>query len=305
VEYARRNPTIKKVYTKLRSEGIGGLLENLYRCALPRRLKYYAQCKSFFQYGTGLEIGGPSGIFGRRGLVPVYSIAARIDNCNFGGNTVWEGMISEGDTFLFDKKKAPGRQYIAEASDLHCIEDSSYDFILSSHCIEHLANPLKGLTEWIRVLRQRGLLVLVVPHKDGTFDHRRPTTSLKHMIQDYDIQTNEDDMTHLEEILRCHDLTRDPGAGDPESFRERSERNIDNRCLHHHAFDTRLAVEVVDHMGLKILAVELFRPHHIAIVAQKMERDQTVNNEKFIGINAPPCWRSPFPSDRLTHHKMA
>jgi predicted SAM-dependent methyltransferase len=298
-------PVIKKVYAKLKSEGIGGLLEAVYRRTLPHRLEYYPHCKSFFESGVGLEIGGPSDIFGRRGFIPVYSVAARIDNCNFDSNTVWEGNIHEGDTFILDKGKAPGRQYIAEASNLQCIEDSSYDFILSSHCIEHLANPLQGLAEWIRVLKQSGLLVLIVPHKDGTFDHRRPVTSLEHLIQDFDAQTNEGDMTHLEEILKFHDLTKDPEAGDFRSFQERSKRNIENRCLHHHVFDTRLVVEVINHMGLQILAVELFRPYHIVLIAKKIRRDQAVNNEKFRGINAAPCWHSPFPSDRLTHHKMA
>lgn len=296
---------MKKVYSKLRSEGIGGLLKALRRRTPPQWLEYYPRCKSSFQSRTGLEIGGPSDIFKPWGHIPVYPVAARIDNCNFGSHTVWEGGISEGNTFTFDDGKAPGRQYLVEASNLQCIEDSSYDFILSSHCIEHLANPLKGLAEWIRVLKQDGLLVLVVPHKDGTFDHDRPITSLEHLIQDFDNHTGEGDMTHLEEILRLHDLSKDPGAGDFQFFQERSKRNIENRCLHHHVFDTRMAVEVVNHMGLQILAVELFQPYHIVIIAKRTGRDQGVNNEKFRGVNAAPCWRSPFPSDRLIHHESA
>jgi len=295
---------LTKVSATLKSEGIVGLLKGAYRRVFPQpppqRLKFYPYCKSFFEFKTGLEIGGPSGMFRQEGLVPVYPVAARIDNVNFGSHTVWQGGVSEGQTFIFDPAKAPGYQYIAEASDLRCIEDASYDFVLASHCIEHLANPLKGLAEWARVLQQDGVLVLVVPHKDGTFDHRRPLTSLQHLIQDFDSQMDEGDMTHLEEILKLHDLSKDPGAGDFQFFQERSKRNIENRCLHHHVFDTRLAVEVVDYTGLQILAVEVFRPYHIIIIAQKTGRDQIVNNERFIGINARRCWVSPFPSDRLT-----
>lgn len=299
---------MKKVYAKLKSEGIAGLLKSLkdaVRRALPQpppqRLKYYPHCKSFFESKTGLEIGGPSGVFYQEGFVPIYPVAARIDNVNFGNQTVWQGGVSEGQTYMFDGNKAPGHQYIAEASNLQCIEDASYDFVLASHCIEHLANPLKGLAEWTRVLRLDGLLVLVVPHKDGTFDHRRPVTSLQHLIQDLDSQMDEGDMTHLEEILRLHDLSKDPGAGDFQLFQERSKRNIENRCLHHHVFDTRLAVEVVNYTGLQILALELFRPYHIVIIAQKTKPDQVINNEIFRGIEVRPCWVSPFPSDRLPH----
>jgi SAM-dependent methyltransferase len=294
---------LKKVYARLRSFGIGALLGNVYRAVLPYRLQYYSHCKSLFQSGSGLEIGGPSDIFGPRGSIPVYPIAANIDNCNFGGNTVWEGAIREGDTFTFNKGKASGRQYVAEASHLKDIEDSSYDFILSSHCIEHLANPLQGLSEWIRVLKENGLLVLVVPHKDGTFDHRRPVSTLEHLIRDFDIQTSEGDMTHLEEILKLHDLAIDSGSGDLQDFQDRSKRNLENRCLHHHVFDTGLAVAMVNYMGLEILAVEVFRPFHIAVIAKKVGQGQAANNEKFEGVIGAQRWRSPFPSDRLTHHK--
>jgi predicted SAM-dependent methyltransferase len=296
---------IKKAYANIKSNGVSGLLKAMYSRPLPQRLEYYPYRKSFFESGVGLEIGGPSGIFRQQGCIPVYSVATRIDNCNFGSQTLWEGVISEGDTFIFDNKKAPGTQYIAEASNLRCIEDSTYEFVLSSHCIEHLANPLKGFAEWIRVLKQDGVIALIVPHKDGTFDHRRPVTSLQHLVQDFESQTDESDMTHLEEILRLHDLSKDSGAGDFASFQQRSKRNVDNRCLHQHVFDTRLAVEVVNYMKLQILAVELFHPYHIIIMAQKVGQNQPINNEIFRGIDEAPCWSSPFPSDRLSHHEMA
>ena len=169
-----------------------------------------------------------------------------------------------------------------EASDLHDLAAAAYDFVISSHCIEHLASPLRGLAEWIRVLKPGGILVLIFPHKDGTFDHRRPVTSLNHLIEDFAADTGEDDMTHLAEVLELHDFERSPGVGDIEEFRQRSMRNLENRCLHHHVFDTRLAVDVVNHMGLQIHAVELFHPFDIAITATKpMGQNQSVNNESF------------------------
>ena len=165
-----------------------------------------------------------------------------------------------------------------------------YDFVISSHCIEHLANPLRGLAEWIRVLKPGGILVLVFPHKDRTFDHRRPVTSLNHLAEDFAANMGEDDMTHLEEILELHDFERSPGVEGIEEFRQRSIRNLENRCLHHHVFDTRLAAEIVNHMGLQIDAVELFHPFHITVTARKpMGQDQPVNNELFGMLDADFC----------------
>ena len=289
---------LKRAFSRYKSLGMAAVLVDIYRVLMPYRLRYFEQCKSAFRTGKGLELGGPSAIFGPRGSIPVYPVATHIDNCNFSGDTVWEGTISEGNSFVFDKRAAPGRQYVVEASCLQDIADESYDFVLSSHCIEHLANPLQGLSEWIRVLKDGGLLVLVVPHKDGTFDHRRPLTTLTHMIQDFDAKMPENDMTHLDEILRLHDLCMDYRAGDLEAFRERSLRNFENRCLHQHVFDTRLVVEMVDHIGLQLLDVEAFRPMHIALIARKLVSGQVPQNATFTGAAGAPVWRSPFPSDR-------
>ena len=88
---------LKKIYAKLKSDGIGGFLAEIYYRALPRRLTFFPQLSHHFQSGTGLEIGGPSkGIFGSRGLMPIYPIAENIDNCNFDSGTIWEGKINEG-----------------------------------------------------------------------------------------------------------------------------------------------------------------------------------------------------------------
>lgn len=289
---------LKKIFFKLKSDGFISLIKAIYSRYLPRRLDYFKKCKNIFKTGRGLEIGGPSDIFSHRGLIPIYSTAGKIDNVNFSNNTIWEGRISVGENFIFNKKKLPGKQYVGEASNLNFIESSSYEYVLSSHCIEHLANPIQGMSEWLRVLKDGGLLVLILPHKDGTFDHNRPVSTLHHLIQDYDNQTDESDMTHLKEILELHDLTRDPGAGDFSSFRKRSKQNFKNRSLHQHVFDTRLAVEVVNYMGLHILTVEIILPFHIAIIARKTSQDQTLNNKKYRGGDIEPCWISPFPSDK-------
>jgi SAM-dependent methyltransferase len=245
---------------------------------------------------NGLEIGGASSFFSDKGLFPVYPLAARIDNCNFGHETTWEGQISEGSTFQFNANKAPGYQYVMEARDLGRLASDHYDFLISSHMLEHTANPLLALSEWIRVVKPGGTMVLVLPHKDGTFDHRRPATPLSHIIQDFEQQVGEDDLTHLEEILALHDLHRDPEAGDHAAFAARSRQNAINRCLHHHVFITQSAVDLIRHTGLKILAVEATKPFHIFILAEKPH--EAGHTESTNG-NTALRWESPFPSDQM------
>lgn len=229
----------------------------------------YQQHRLYFLDKNGIEIGGPSQVFSKRGTFPVYLLARHLDNCNFNSSTVWEGSIQEERGFVFDKGKPSGRQFIAEATDLQFLPANAYDFVLSSHVLEHVANPILALNQWIRLIKNEGVLVLLLPDKHRTFDHRRPITPLEHMIEDYEKHVAENDLTHLPEILSLHDLSRDPEAGDCQAFRARALDNLNNRCLHHHVFDIRSAIDLVEYTGLRVENAEEIRPHHILILCRK------------------------------------
>ena len=53
-----------------------------------------------------------------------------------------------------------------DAQDLVGVIDGSYDFVHSSHCLEHLSDPRLGLRSWFRALRPGGYLVVTVPDED-------------------------------------------------------------------------------------------------------------------------------------------
>lgn len=59
--------------------------------------------------------------------------------------------------------------------------DGAWDFVLASHVIEHVPDPIRALEEWRRVARAR--LFLVVPHRDRTFDSDRPLTPLAELVE--------------------------------------------------------------------------------------------------------------------------
>jgi SAM-dependent methyltransferase len=287
----------RRIGNAMKFLGLRGVAASVAQRLRPRRLAIWGPCEPLLAGRSGLEIGGPSAMFTHRGWIPVYPIAARIDNCNFSKHTVW-GEHRDGRSFRFAPDKDPGRQYICEASDLAGIASDSAEFVLSSHMLEHSANPLKVLAEWVRVLKADGLLAVVVPHRDGTFDHRRPVTAFEHLVEDFRQDVSEADLSHVPEILALHDLWKDPEAGDPAAFRERALHNLENRCLHQHVFDPPLAARAVDHAGLQILSLESFRPFHIAVVARKAAPGVPIDNTRFLGRPGPEAWTSPFPSDR-------
>lgn len=68
-----------------------------------------------------------------------------------------------------DSGKDFGGQKIAdimrEADDLSVFSDTSLDFVVSSHCLEHIEEYHQALAEWWRVIKPGGHLVLYLPHK--------------------------------------------------------------------------------------------------------------------------------------------
>lgn len=234
----------QRIRSALPTPLLGALLFLKYsRRLLPNRGIY----ESFVRGRRGLEIGGPSGLF--RTLLPLYLKTGSLDGVNFSSRTVWEGRISRGKTFAYLPRRT-GTQFIAEATDLSQIDSGAYDFVLSSNCLEHVANPIKALFEWQRVIRPGGALILVLPNKASNFDHKRPFTSFEHLLGDYEKGTTERDLTHLDEILALHDLSMDPPAGSLPEFKARSLDNFNNRTLHHHVFEPGAIAKMLQHVGL-------------------------------------------------------
>jgi SAM-dependent methyltransferase len=228
-----------------------------------RRLSRFDSVLPLVENKNGLEIGGPSPFF--QWPLPIYAHIASLDNCVTSPDTVW---ANHREAYCFSRRKQPGKTIICEGSNLATIPNQSYDFVLSSHNLEHFANPVKALHEWRRITRPGGSLILVVPHHAKTFDHRRVPTAVTHMFEDYQRNTTEDDLTHLPEILELHDLKMDPGHVSFEEFKSRCENNFDNRCLHHHVFDENNVCELLEACGMDVLALELAFPFHIFLLAR-------------------------------------
>jgi SAM-dependent methyltransferase len=88
------------------------------------------------------------------------------------------------------------------------VPDQTYDFVHSSHCLEHLVDPVAGLGQWMRICKEGGHLVITVPDEDlyeqgvwpSTFnrDHKWTFTIHKHA-------------SWCEKSLNVLDLVRDLG----------------------------------------------------------------------------------------------
>jgi ubiquinone/menaquinone biosynthesis C-methylase UbiE len=247
-------------------------LRRFYRRIIPKRIANYQLIRNFVTGKKGIEVGGPSKIFDD--IVKVYGIAKRVDGCNFSTKTIWEGSIKEGSPYKY-KEQSLGTQYINDATDLTSIGNGNYDFLLSSHCLEHVANPIKALVEWRRILKDGGMLVLALPDPEYTFDHKRARTTFEHILQDYEQKTDESDQTHVQDVIDNCDLDRVyllNGNGATLPYADHVAISSDNynlRAIHHHVFTDSVVHDMLQTAGFQLAATEHFGNLHMIYIAYR------------------------------------
>jgi SAM-dependent methyltransferase len=127
--------------------------------SIPRRL-HDANFVTRYFVGAGIDIGaGPDALTQYRELFPfVTSVRA------------WDQ--ADGDAQMMET----------------CV-DAQFDFVHSSHCLEHMNDPRVALMNWFRILKPGGHLIVLVPDEDmyeqGVFpstynpDHKSTFTVFK------------------------------------------------------------------------------------------------------------------------------
>jgi SAM-dependent methyltransferase len=104
--------------------------------SISRRLSNPNFMRRYFK-GRGLDIGGkpdPLALYAE-----LFPLVTQIKT--------WD--IEDGDA-----------QYLAP------IPREAFNFVHSSHCLEHLNDPIEGLKNWVRVLSPGGYLIVTVPDED-------------------------------------------------------------------------------------------------------------------------------------------
>jgi SAM-dependent methyltransferase len=123
--------------------------------------------------GTGLEIGG--------GYNPIASKAEfRVDHLDHADrDTLIAKYASQG----IDTSRIEAVDYVWSGQTYaELVGEKRYDWIIASHVIEHVPNPIQFLNDCAEILSENGILSLVIPDKRFCFDYYRPPSGLARMI---------------------------------------------------------------------------------------------------------------------------
>lgn len=76
-------------------------------------------------------------------------------------------------------------EIIDDGEKLFKILDESQDFIVANHFLEHCEDPIGTLKTHFKKVKKDGIIYLAVPDKRNSFDHKRPSTPISHLIEDH------------------------------------------------------------------------------------------------------------------------
>lgn len=68
---------------------------------------------------------------------------------------------------------------LADGGDAMALPEGQFDFVFSSHCLEHLTNPVAALEHWKSRIRPGGVLFLYLPHP--SMEYWLPQNNRKHL----------------------------------------------------------------------------------------------------------------------------
>jgi SAM-dependent methyltransferase len=148
---------------------------------------------SRFVGGDGIELGPGHQPF----PLPFSGVRVRyVDRWKPDENAGMFPELGEGVVF-------PTPDIIADLDDesLSMLPDESEDFVIASHVLEHLCDPIRQLAEIHRVLRPGGVALVMLPDRRMTFDRARQGTTLEHLRADHEAGMRVPDDAHLEEFL--------------------------------------------------------------------------------------------------------
>jgi len=217
---------------------------------LDSKIQDISGIQTYIKYNCSscLEIGGPTLLFTSCYPYHIYNLFNEIDNFN---------LYNLKDSFISIKSSNDNNIYNNMYTELSQI-NKKYDILISSHCIEHMANPIKTLNMYKTLLKDTSYILTILPNKSEFWDSIRPTTTMKHLIQDYISNIEENDNTHEEENLAvAHPYKincNHPDKPNNISYEEMIKNNVNYRLMHHHCFDLQLCIDFHEYLNFETMA---------------------------------------------------
>jgi len=144
---------------------------------------------------------------------------------------------------------------IDDGEKLSSIPADSQSFLIANHFLEHTEDPITTLNNLLRVVKPGGILYIAVPDKRHTFDCDRQTTSLSHLLKDYENGPTESREQHYREwvtLVEPHFGRFGPGASEKVISERVSQLMSESYSIHFHCWTSEAFVEFLEYLRCKM-----------------------------------------------------
>ena len=131
--------------------------------------------------------------------------------------------------------------FVSDGQRLEAVPSDSQDFVVASHVIEHMQDPIMAIKNFLRVLKDDGTIFLAVPDKRDTSDQKRSLTSIDHLLEDHETGVHVSRASHFLEYAEFGE------GGDPAHIFDRAKQLSESDVrIHFHVWTPTSFVAFLD-----------------------------------------------------------
>lgn len=173
---------------------------------------------------------------------------------------------------------------VDDGEKLSKVKNSSQDFIIANHMLEHCQDPIGTIINFYKKLRPGGIMYMAVPDMRYTFDMHRPLTKYSHLLEEHKIYPSKKYYAvHTREVVK---LTE--GVKQKKALEERTQELVKMKySIHYHVWTQRDLVDFFNKTAKKFsLEIEIEAManniHEVVFIVRK--RDAKVESGKIKSI---------------------
>ena len=207
----------------------------------------------YFCKGSGIEVGAMSSPY------PEFSSDTQVKYADMFSSTELRNIISSLNVDGMYDKKIVDTDILLKAptySLFDCLANK-VDFIYSSNVFEHYPNPIFSLVDQLNCVVTGGIVYLVIPNKNFTYDRLRKTTDINALINKYENKNFKNTVEEALEVITDTDShpVYDEYKKNPKKY---SQEMIDKKeGIHHfYTYNMENVLELINYVK-SIISFEL------------------------------------------------
>ena len=134
--------------------------------------------------------------------------------------------------------------HVIDGNDLSVYADGALDFVIANHVLEHFDDPVGGLREWMRIVKDGGYLFITLPNFRGNcYDFERPPVRRDHLDLDHRDAEGRPARNFQHYVDICRTLYQ---ITDPVELDRQAQEWVDaDLRQHYHVYDVQSVRDVV------------------------------------------------------------